>query len=130
MLQAAGFDRGSTVIMAGFPSSVTVDDCRSFASWFSPVIHVEELSSDSASKQFGVVFATTAHVEPLLKFKEVCYGNETITVRGIDGSDSVWNSVGDMITNTNAAPILQMAQDGINVALQQLSFSWGGYLGA
>lgn len=63
MLQAAGFDRGSTVIMAGFPSSVTVDDCRSFASWFSPVIHVEELSSDSASKQFGVVFATTAHVE-------------------------------------------------------------------
>ncbi|GBE61266.1 hypothetical protein, conserved [Babesia ovata] len=129
MSQVEGFDRASTVVLSGFRPEYTVDDCRAFASWFSPVIHVEQLPLVDGKMRFAVVFASTAHVEQLLKYKEISVENGVVEVSRPDESDTVWNSVGDMMTYATAVPIFQMAQDGLNVALNQLSLGWGGYLG-
>ncbi|KAK1443051.1 hypothetical protein BgAZ_305690 [Babesia gibsoni] len=129
MIQETGFDHGSTVIIGGFPSRTTIDDCRAFASWFSPVIHVEEIPYNEDTKSFAVVFATTAHVESLLKYKDVAYGHHQLYIAPLEDPESVWNTVGDIISNANTTPILQLAQDGLTGAFSQLNFGWGGYLG-
>ncbi|ORM41212.1 uncharacterized protein BXIN_0340 [Babesia sp. Xinjiang] len=141
MWQPRGFHRGSTVIMSGFDPQFSADDCRAFASWFSPVVYVEQLSTNNDKSRFMVVFASNAHVEvcfahvgcvisaqQLARHREISVDNGIIEVKAVGTDESVWNTMGDMMTYTSAAPILQMAQDGLNAALNQLSFGWGGYL--
>ncbi|GIX64037.1 uncharacterized protein BcabD6B2_34720 [Babesia caballi] len=105
------FDRGSTVVMSGFPTEYTVDDCRAFASWFSPVIYVEQLPETNGELRFAVVFASTAYVEQLLKLKEISLENGVVEVSGPDEAESVWNTMGDMITYTSAVSVYGIASE-------------------
>ncbi|EDO05266.1 hypothetical protein BBOV_I001820 [Babesia bovis T2Bo] len=127
MWQSSGFHRGSTVHMSGFDPDFTVDNCRAFASWFSPVVYVEKVSAPNKISRFMVVFASTAHIEQLLKCKDITYNNATIEVHPMGPDESVWETMGDMMTYSGAVPILQMAQDGLSVAFNQWSIGWGGY---
>ncbi|UVC54336.1 hypothetical protein MACJ_003875 [Theileria orientalis] len=127
----SGFDPASTVILKGFPSTFGINDCRTFMSWFGPVVYVEKMNDDAGVQCYAVVFASCHHSENVLNLKTIPMGSNKYNLNLFSPQEmgSLWNTVGDMINNATSAPILQFAQDKLTDALGGFKFNLGGYLG-
>ncbi|EKX72378.1 conserved hypothetical protein [Theileria equi strain WA] len=103
-----GYDPGSTIIVDGFPSSFSVNDCKNFLSWFGPIIYIDKLTHPDGAFCYVVVFASPVHAEQMLKLKTIAIdsGNTKITVQTPQEMESIWNTVGDMFNNAGSVSLM------------------------